>query len=377
MGLRAALPITERVTAVLTTARRRLHGRLLPIVQTAAAAVAAWLLAGLLVADSRPAFAAIAAVICVGATYGQRGERAAQLTGGVVLGITAASVLINAIGTGAPQIGLMVVLAMTAAVLIGGGEMLVVEAAVSAILLVTLDPAAGDGFSLNRILEGVIGGATALAVGAILFPPDPSLAAGRAGQAAFAALGRTLERIAAGLEQRDPEAAQEALADARAVDPLVAAVRDSLAESREAARLAPRGRAAKAQIDRYDRSVAQLDFAARNTRVLARHAVRLVRGGSVPAGLPDAVGRLGDAIWELAAAYDDPRHAGDARRLALDAAATATELHGRRPELTLTELVGQVRSTAVDVVRAADLVADAPEPAVEQLTEELLVVMPA
>ena len=328
MGLRATLPINEKVTAVLTTARRRLRGRLLPIVQTAVAAVAAWLLAGLLVADSRPAFAAIAAVICVGATYGQRGERALQLTGGVVLGITAASLLINAIGTGAPQLGLLVVLAMTAALLIGGGEMLMVEAAVSAILLVTLDPVAGDGFSFNRIAEAVIGGASALAVGAILFPPDPSLAAGRAGQAAFAALGRTLERIAAGLEQRDPETAQEALADARAVDPLVAAVRDSLAESREAARLAPRGRGAKVQIDRYDRSVAQLDFAARNTRVLARHAVRLVRGGAVPARLPDAVGRLGDAIWELAAAYDDPRHAGDARRLALDAAATATESTG-------------------------------------------------
>src|SRR5215207_3460069 len=194
MGFAAPLPINEEVTAVLATARRRLHGRLVPIVQTAAAAVAAWLLAGLLVADSRPAFAAIAAVICVGAAFGQRGERAVQLTGGVVIGIAAAAVLVNAIGTGAPQLGLMVVLAMTAAVLIGGGEMLVVEAAVSAILLVTLDPAADDGFPIFRVLEAIIGGVTALGVGAVLFPPDPALAPGRAGQAVFAALGRTLER---------------------------------------------------------------------------------------------------------------------------------------------------------------------------------------
>ena len=34
-------------------------------------------------ADSRPAFAAIAAVICVGVTLGRRGERAVQLTIGV------------------------------------------------------------------------------------------------------------------------------------------------------------------------------------------------------------------------------------------------------------------------------------------------------
>jgi hypothetical protein len=369
MGLRGALPITEKVTVVLTTARRRLHGRLLPIVQTAVAAVCAWLLAGLLVADARPAFAAIAAVVCVGATYGQRGERAAQLTGGVVIGITAAALLVNAIGTGAPQLGLMVVLAMTAAVLIGGGEMLVVEAAVSAILLITLDPAAGEGFSVNRILEAIIGGATALGVGAVLF--DPALAAGRAGQAVFAALGGTLERIAAALDQRDPETAQDALAGARAIDPLVHAVHDSLAESREVALLAPR-RGARSQIDRYDRSVSQLDFAVRNTRVLARHALRLVRGGDVPPGLAGAVDGLGQAVWELAGAYDDPRRAGEARRIAVEAAATATEIHGEVPELTLTELVGQVRSTAADVVRAAELVADEPEPAPEQPTEELL-----
>src|SRR5215210_5169833 len=103
-AFRAPADHREVGTTVLTTARRRLHGRLFPIVQTAVAAVAAWLLAGLLVADSRPAFAAIAAVICVGANYGQRGEWAFQLTGGVVIGITAAALLVNAIGTGAPQL---------------------------------------------------------------------------------------------------------------------------------------------------------------------------------------------------------------------------------------------------------------------------------
>ena len=53
------------MTSIVHTGRRRLHGRLLPIVQAAVAAVAAWLLAGVLADDSRPAFAAIAALICV------------------------------------------------------------------------------------------------------------------------------------------------------------------------------------------------------------------------------------------------------------------------------------------------------------------------
>ena len=121
--------------------------------QTAVAAVVAWLAAGVLLDDSQPAFAAIAAVICVGATFGQRGQRAVHLTAGVVLGITAADLLISVIGVGAPQLGLLVVLAMLAAVLLGGSEMVVIEAAVSAILLVSVDPGGGESLSVYRILE--------------------------------------------------------------------------------------------------------------------------------------------------------------------------------------------------------------------------------
>jgi uncharacterized membrane protein YgaE (UPF0421/DUF939 family) len=111
-----------------------------PIFQTAAAATVAWYAAVLLLPDGRPSFASIAAVICLGASYGQRGSKALQLVAGVVLGISVASAIVALIGAGSLQIGLMVVLAMSAAVLLGGGELLVAESAVSAILLVSLDP---------------------------------------------------------------------------------------------------------------------------------------------------------------------------------------------------------------------------------------------
>jgi hypothetical protein len=248
----------------------------------------------------------------------------------------------------------------------------VLEAAVSAILLVTVDPGGSDALTINRIIEALIGGGTALAVSAVLFPPDPALAAGRAGQELFSALGRTLESVATGLEARDPGAAEEALAEARGIDPLVAEVHESLAAGREASLLGPR-RGARSQLGRYDRSLGQIDLAVRNTRVLARNALRLVRAGGVPQDMPRPVRLLSGAVWELAAAYDDPRRAGDARRLAVEAAAEATELHEERLELAVTELVGQVRSTAVDVMRAADRVAGEPE-IVDAPTEELLAV---
>src|SRR5918998_3977916 len=138
----------------LDAVRTRLRGRMLPIVQNAIAAVAAWSLAVALLPDPRPAFAAIAAVIAVGVTHGERAGRALQLVGGVVLGISVATLLISVIGTGPWQIGVLVILAMTAATALGAGEMVVVEAAVSAILLVALDPGSADGFSADRIIEG-------------------------------------------------------------------------------------------------------------------------------------------------------------------------------------------------------------------------------
>src|SRR3954447_4795102 len=275
----------------------RLRGRLWPILQTAAAATAAWYAAVLLLPDGRPSFASIAAVICLGASYGQRGSKALQLIAGVLLGICVASGIVALIGAGSLQIGLMVVLAMSAAVLLGGGELLTAESAVSAILLVSLDPNTSDAsFTLNRILEGLIGGGVALAVTSLVFPPDPALHVGRAAQAVFAGLGAVLERLSVALAARDADGAGEALGDARGLDALVAEFNEALQLGRETARLSPRRRASLAELERYGASFAQVDFAVRDTRVLARHVVRLARSGEpIDPALPDAVRELGSA----------------------------------------------------------------------------------
>src|ERR1700761_8598883 len=114
--------------ALLTTARRRLSPRLLAIVQTAAAATIAWYLATLVTSDRHPIFASIAAIVAIGASHGAHRQRALQLVGGVVVGLSVADLIIHLIGTGAPQIGIMVVLAMGTAVVLGGSEMVISEA---------------------------------------------------------------------------------------------------------------------------------------------------------------------------------------------------------------------------------------------------------
>ena len=342
-----------------------------PILQTASAAVAAWYLALTLLPASQPLFAPIAAVVSLGATSGQRGRRVLELVGGVILGILVSDLIVGAIGTGPWQAGVMIVLAMGTAVAMGGTELLVAESAVSAMLIATL-PGAASGFPPERFLEALVGGGVALVVAGLLFPPDPALRVGRALNGLFADLGRALGDVARALEEGDPAIAERAQEMARALDEHLIAVRQELLEVRDTARFAPPRRGARGLLERVERSLPQIDFAARDARVLARTALRYLRAGSpAPEELSRAIARLADAVWEFAAYYDDDRREDEVRRIALDAAAHVGPLAEDPRDLRLAEMVVQVRSMAVDLVRAVDLASGiAPPP--ERPTDELL-----
>ncbi len=362
--------------AAATTVRRRVRPHMVAVVQTATAAVGAWCLALLLLPTERPAFASIAAIICLGATYGQRRRRAVELISGVVLGIAIASVLIFVIGTGPLQIALLVVLAMSAALVFRGGELLTNEAAISAILLASIEPAT-SGFSADRILEGLIGGGVGLAVASLLLPPDPATMVGQVAQTVFGKLGRALEETADALEAGDPGRAEHALISVRALDADVHELEEVLSVAVETARFAPTRRSELGLMQRYEATMPQLDFAVRNTRVLARYAARQVRQGDAAPQLGGAVRELASAVWVLAAVYEQPHRTSDLRDVAVAAAQRAEEIHEREPSLLTTQIVGQVRSVAVDLVRAAEALHAPPEaaaPAWDLPTEELLAV---
>ena len=364
--------------SLTTVARRRLRPHVPAILQTAAAALGAWWLADLLLPTERPAFASIAAVVCVGVTVGQRRRRAVELLGGVVLGITVASLLLYAIGNGPLQIALLVVLAMSAALLFGGGELFVNEAAISAILLASLETTTG-GFSADRILEGLIGGSVGLAVASFLFPPHPVAMVDQVAQAVFGKLGRTLGETAAALRDSDHERAERALQAAHGIDEDVEALEGMLAAAGETARFAPARHQDLTFVHRYERTMPQIDSAVRDTRVLVRFAARQVRAGERAPQLAAAVHELADAVWVLAAQYEHPDRPTALRELALQAARAAEDIHDREPSLMTSQIVAQVRSIAVDLVRAEESLTGAPpKSAVAELpTEELLAVRPA
>ena len=195
----------------------RLRNGWLPILQTAVAACLAWFLAVLILGLDRPTFAPIAAVIVLGLAVGERGRRAVELTLGVAFGVAIGDLLVSVVGVGAAQAGIFVVLAMGLAVFLGGGDLGVKEATISAmIIMITFRPSVA-GFPIERFLEALIGGGTALVVNALL-PVNPERMVEDAAYPLFAESAAVLEEVADALEVGDAGRVQRAYVKAREID---------------------------------------------------------------------------------------------------------------------------------------------------------------
>jgi hypothetical protein len=326
-----------------------------PVVQTAVAATLAWSAAALVLGHEQPFVAAIAAVISVGAAAGQTLKRAAEWILGVAVGLTVADLIMLAIGTGPIQTGVIVGLAMFAALLIRSGIMFVTEAGVSAVLVAGLDPTT-YGVSPDRFLEALVGGGAALAVSAA-FPSNPSTRARQAARPVLEDLATALRDAAAALIGGNLELAEAALSEARRIDATVARLREELDGGYQIARLSPPRRRHLGPLGYYVAAADQLDLAVRDTRVLARAAVTLVREkGAAPGRLGEAILGLALAVEALAGYLERPDQAlDDARQFALGAAGEATSVLQSSNDLETSALVAQIRSTAIDLLQAAGM----------------------
>lgn len=346
-----------RLRRRLDAGTRQVNGSLWPVLQTAVAASAAWYLATLILGHEQPFVAPIAAVISLGATAGRTGRRAVEWFFGLSFGLATADLIMSVIGTGTVQIGVVVALAMAAAIFLGAGPLVITEAGVTALLVVTLDPSTA-GPAPDRFLDALVGSCVAFAVHA-LFPVDPKLLVKQAARPIFDDLRAALEEVASALASGDPDRAEAALRRARGVDTRVAGLREALDAGLETARLSPSCRGSLRRLAPYAKAADSLDLAVRNTRVLARDAVGLVRRGQpAPALLSEAVFDLARAVEDLAGYLDEPGRVPEAlerpgNRFALKAAEEATTALGERNDLPTSMLVGQVRSTAVDLLRAS------------------------
>jgi len=360
---RPSIPTAQDVRGAFRRRVRRVRGDLWGILQTTIAAGAAWFLANLL--HSQPFFAPAAAVIAMGVSRGGRTVRAIELVVGVAVGIVVADVIVRWLGANTLVLMLVVGLSMAAALLFGAGQILVNQAAISGILVVaTLQP--GSSPSPARALDALIGGAVALLVGQVLFPRDPVRAMAKAARPVVSDLSVALKALAEALRDGDEARARRALEMARGTDDDLADFFDAVALARETFTLRHPRRRTRERVPLYAEAAQQMDYAVRNTRVLARRALNAIRRhGPAPEELADAVALLGDAVLELGNQLEHPEQDTAARRLALEAAVRATRLLQDDPGLSISVIIGQVRSTAIDLLRGSGMTGDEARTALE------------
>jgi hypothetical protein len=148
--------------------------------------------------------------------------------------------------------------------------------------------------------------------------------------------------------------AERALHKAREIDARVGFLKEALGAGYDTARLSPPRRRALGQLGFYSTAADHLDLAVRNTRVLVRAAASMVReGNDAPEELCDTIIDLARAVDALADYIEEPEHPLDTRRFALEAAEEATTVLKERSDLQTSMLVGQIRSTAVDLLGAS------------------------
>lgn len=343
-----------RGAARLRASWTRLRRSALPIVQCAVGAALAWFLAHHVIGHALPFFAPTAAVVSMGISFGARLRRSVELVVGVAVGIGIGDLFISYAGTGVWQIALVVAVAMAAAVFLDGGPVITVQAAGSAVLVATLlPPSAGGG--LSRMIDALVGGLVGVLVVAAI-PLHPVRRARTLAADILGVMGRSITECADGLLEQDPEKLSRALTAMRATQPQIDSLRATLEGGREISRISPLYWNSRPRLERIRATADPLDNAIRNTRVLLRRSLTLVRDDEIlNPGLIDEVERLGQAVdvvrrMMLADPGEQPDRAEAARVLRSVAKSARPELVAGAG-LSAHVVFAQVRSTLVDLMQ--------------------------
>ena len=359
--------VVERGRTSLRARLTRLRAKGWQVGQCAVAAGVAWFVAAEVFDHRTPFFAPIAAVVSLGTSYGQRLRRVAEVTLGVAIGVFLGDLFTHLFGSGAWQVGLIVGLAMTSALLLDAGQIFVTQAAVQSIVVSTLLPDPGQAFL--RWSDALIGGGVAL-VAATLVPGAPLRRPREQAAVVVGKVGELLRASALSIEDGDVDRALATLSDARTTDALVAELRAASDEGLSVLASSPFRWRHRGGLRRLTDLVEPLDFALRNTRVLARRvAVANYRGEPVPGQYAAFLRELADVTDQMCEELRANRMANAARDPLLDLAGRSSSLV-RSPALSAEVVLAQIRSiladllavTGLDPLAATDLIPPLPTP---------------
>lgn len=354
--------IAEATEELRHRSRATLHDRLHRVRMAGGLAVQAGLAAGLayyvshrLLGNPQPVFAPISAVGTLAASVGQRFRRTVELIVGVGIGVAIGDFLIYLLGTGAWQLGLVVTVAILLTIFAGASVAIVIQAAATAVLIVTLSPQT-ENLEIPRFVDAFLGGGIALLVTAVLLPLNPLRVLNRAARPALDLLAAQLDATADGLRNRDRAGIQQALERLRNNKEELATLAEAIEGAKETATLSPARWHRRDELTHYAEAADPIDRAMRNTGTLIRRAVTLIEDEEpVPDPMPDGIGHLAESVRLLKHEFAVGEEPEKARERSLRAVSEAGRAYGAGVGFSGSVVIAQIRTTASDLLVASGI----------------------
>lgn len=323
-------------------------------IQAGLAAALSWIVAADIFRHDGPVFAPIVAVGTLVSSANRRLRSFIELLVGIVFGIAIGDLLIFVLGIGPWRLALVVVLAIVAATAFYSSGAVVLQAAHTSVLIVTLSPVTPN-IEASRIIDGAAGALAALLV-ALVLPVNPLRLVNREVAPLMGTLAEAVEQTGRALQSADVQKAREALSRVRELQDNLPAVHDAIDAGRETVTLSPLRWKRRAMVRQFVRGAEYLHRITINVKGMVRRAVTMVEDKEpVPKMLPDAFRLLAEALRVL--------HHELSRGLDPQASRIWTQraLHevGRAQreglELSGSVVVAQIRTISSDVLRASGL----------------------
>lgn len=203
------------------------------ILQRAAAAVVAFVIARWIGDHPDVFFAPIAAIVSLNTDVGDRGLNALKLLLGVITGIIVGELALLVVGDQVVALGVAALIAIGLATIAGGSRLTIAQAAAAAVLTISV---ADGSTGLERLIDALVGAGVALIFTQVLFTPNPLRLLRLAEAEALTAVSRGLHSAADAMRDYDEAAGQTALADLRRTRDELAEIYDVRQRSRRVTR---------------------------------------------------------------------------------------------------------------------------------------------
>ncbi|MFG2164823.1 FUSC family protein [Micromonospora chersina] len=350
------------MTQVVAAARRqaqeayeRLRRYFIVALQAGVAAGLSWYVANTLLHNQQPLFAPAAAVGTIAAAIGNRVRRTAELLGGVILGVLVGDLIIQVIGNGPVQTGLVVALAISAAVVFRGSGAVMVQAGSTAVLLGTVEPSGPD-LAVPRTANALVGGGVAVVVALLLLPLNPVRVVHRAAGPTLDLFAHQLTVTAEALAAGDAGRADAALQRLQAAEAERKQTTEIVAAAAEVASLSPWRWRRRSQLRRYEHAANHVELAFTNSRNMVRRVVALLDAREpVPADLPKAIETFGQSLRLMHRDFLAGRTPEIARSRALHAAEAARRARAQELGFSGTIVASQIFIVVGELLQATGL----------------------